>query len=106
MKLADREPADQAATPPPMATSVSEQASPRFHLADMRTGKRVRPSPGDARRMRIVDQWAGLLREFVAPRCRVCALDCQNWERSPEPLCFGCWLWRRNYLDELHAVRA
>jgi hypothetical protein len=28
MKLADREPADQAATPPPMATSVSEQASP------------------------------------------------------------------------------
>lgn len=27
MKLADREPADQAATPQPMATSVGEQAS-------------------------------------------------------------------------------
>jgi hypothetical protein len=57
MKLADREPADQAATPPPMATSVSEQASPsilRFTDAKWNASKA---------------EWLDGLFEFGLPTC-------------------------------------
>jgi hypothetical protein len=74
MKLADREPADQAAaSTPPEATSASEQASPA--------------------------RWDGLLSMFARPLCRAgCGQRATGGDIFGERLCWWCHVWAMEIL--------